>query len=366
MDKDTLKNELTIDQIFNLLSELGGQPIQKGECIVSKTICHNKIDEIDEASYKLYYYNNTHLFHCYTGCDEPSFDIFELVIKVKKNAGINWSLSKSVNYVAKFFGYSVEENDLDFEEMSFKDLPDWEILKKYDNIGTPEKEQEIKLKVYDKKILKYLPKPRIKVWEDEGISKEVIKQCNICYDPVNQGIVIPHYDIDGKLIGIRERTLIKEEEANGKYRPAWLNGTLYNHPLGFNLYNLNHSKDNIRILKKAVVFEAEKSTMLYRTFFDNDISVACCGSNLIYYQVKLLLSLGAEEIIIAFDRQFKKVGDEEFKRWTKKLTSINDKYKNFCQISFVFDRRGLLGYKDSPIDKGKDIFMKLLKERIML
>mgnify|MGYP003311864299 CR=1 FL=1 len=51
--------------------------------------------------------------------------------------------------------------------------------------------------------------------------------CGICYDPVLQGIVIPHYNIDGELVGIRERTLIKEEEENGKYKPAILNYQMY-------------------------------------------------------------------------------------------------------------------------------------------
>ena len=49
--------------------------------------------------------------------------------------------------------------------------------------------------------------------------------------------IIPHYDINNNLIGIRERTLIKENEVYGKYRPAYLNGKLYNHPLSFSLYN---------------------------------------------------------------------------------------------------------------------------------
>src|SRR5699024_12234192 len=101
----------------------------------------------------------------------------------------------------------------------------------------------------------------------EGISNTVIKEANICYDPINQGIVIPHYDIDNHLIEIRERTLLKEEESNGKYRPAYLNGVLYSHPLGFNLYNLNNSKQNIQIIKKAIIFESEKATLTYRTFF---------------------------------------------------------------------------------------------------
>ena len=139
---------------------------------------------------------------------------------------------------------------------------------------------------------------------------------NICYNPSSQAIVIPHYDENGFLIGIRERTLIKENEIYGKYRPTYLNKQMYNHPLGFSLYNLNNSKNNIKILKKAIVFEGEKSPLLYESYFgrENDISVACCGSNLSSYQLKLLLDLGIEEVIIAFDKQFKTKGDLEFKR----------------------------------------------------
>ena len=74
----------------------------------------------------------------------------------------------------------------------------------------------------------------------------------------------------------------------------------------------------------------EKSCLLYKSYFgiDNDISVACCGSNLSAYQVQLLKDAGAKEIIIAFDRQFQEIGDSEFKHLTKNLTKINEKYKN--------------------------------------
>ena len=143
---------------------------------------------------------------------------------------------------------------------------------------------------------------------------------------------------------------------------------MYNHPLSFNLYNLNNSKDNIKIIKKAIIFEGEKSPLLYASYFgeENDISVACCGSSLITYQVKLLLSLGVEEIVIAFDKQFKEIGDQEWKRWKDKLIGIHNKYGAYVQISYLFDKQSLLGYKDSPIDKGPDIFIKLFKERIIL
>lgn len=143
---------------------------------------------------------------------------------------------------------------------------------------------------------------------------------------------------------------------------------MYNHPLGMNLYNLNNSKNAIKIIKKAIVFEGEKSTLLYKSYFgiDNDISVACCGSSLSAYQVQLLIEHGAEEIIVAFDRQFQEIGDKEFQHLKSNLLKLYNKYKNFVKITFIFDKNMLTGYKDSPIDCGADIFLKLFKERIVL
>ena len=361
--KDKIKNELTIEQVMDLVAELGGEPRlqQGGEYFTAKTICHGG------NSHKLYYYNNTHLFRCYTECSPEIFDIYELVRKVNARQNSEWTLPHAVNYVASYFGLSILTNDFDNEQSK---LQDWQILNKYDKISSIDKneKQRVELKFYDESILKYLPHPHIEPWEKEGISYEVMQDRGICFDPAAIGVVIPHYDDQGRLIGIRERTLIKEEEQYGKYKPAILNGKMYNHPLGFALYNLNKSKDAIAAIQKAIVFESEKSTLLYASYFgmENDISVAVCGSSLITYQVDLLLSLGVKEIIVAFDRQYKELNDEEHKRWCKKLTDINKKYSPKVQISFMFDKTGLLDYKSSPIDHGPEVFMKLFKERIIL
>ena len=128
------------------------------------------------------------------------------------------------------------------------------------------------------------------------------------------------------------------------------------------------NENNISLIKKAIVFESEKSTLLYQSYFgkENDISCACCGSSLINYQVLLLLNLNVQEIIIGFDKQFQKAGDKEWEKWTKKLKGFYDKYGAYTQISFLFDNGDLLNYKSSPIDEGKDKFIKLFKERIIL
>jgi hypothetical protein len=363
INKDELKESLTIEQVFELVAEMGGEPQMKENYFISRTICHNPAGH---GSYKLYYYDNTKLFKCYTDCGNY-FDIFALVQKQKSISERNeWSLPKAIAFVASYFGFSAQT--FDFQD-SQEQLKDWEIFNNYERIKSiKSNEQIVELNTYDNKILKNLPHPRIVPWEQEGIDKEIMQHRGIAYDPVNEGIVIPHYDINNNLIGIRERTLIKENEQWGKYLPARLNGTLYRHPLSFNLYNLNNSKDNIKTIKKAIVFEGEKSCLLYASLFgeENDISVACCGSSLISYQVQLLLFLGVKEIVIAYDKQFQEIGDEEWKRWTKKLKDIHKKYGGYVQISFMFDKENLLDYKMSPIDNGKEVFMQLFKERIML
>ena len=363
-DKVEIKDSLSSENIFELLVDFGGDPEYSSFGILCSTICHNPPGE---GSRKLYFYDNSHLFRCYTGCDSY-FDIFELVIKVAK---IQWDkdydLNDAVRWVAQRFGISGEN----VEEDECKQLEDWKILATYDKIQELEvKDKKIVLKTYNEDILsRFNYNVKIGPWLNEGISQEALDQAMIGFYPGGDQITIPHFDINGRFIGLRGRTLCKEEgERYGKYRPLKVGKDLYNHPLGMSLYNLNNSKDNIKVIKKAIVFEGEKSTLLYQSYFglENDISVACCGSSLSTYQVQELIDVGAEEIIIAFDRQFKEIGDEEFQHLKKNLLKLRTKYKNYVNISFIFDKNMITGYKDSPIDCGPEIFLQLFKERIIL
>lgn len=375
IDKDKIKNSLSIEQVFNLVAEFGGEPTMRQGYFISATICHN---HPGEGSHKLYYYENTKLFRCYTECND-TFDIFELVTKIKNQQGAvkeyytedgqtltrEWTLPDSVKFVANYFNLINFANDFFDSQLN---LHDWEILNKYEENNLKNQDKIAELHIFDDKILAHLPQPRFVDWENEGISRDICKSRKIYYDPRTHGIVIPHYDINNNLIGIRERTLVKEYEKYGKYRPAILNGVMYNHPLGFNLYNINNSKDNIKSLHTAIVFEGEKSCLKYASYFgiDNDISVAVCGSALIDYQVNLLIAAGAKEIVIAFDKQYQETGDKEWKGLVEKYYSFKNKYGNLINISFIWDKENILNYKDSPIDQGKNNFIKLFINRIFV
>lgn len=364
-DKQEIKNALTEDNMLDLFQEFGGDPQVTNFGIISATICHNPPGE---GSHKLYWYKNTGLCHCYTGCEEPNFDIFELVIKVMKiQQNLEFDLNDAVRWIANKFGFAGREDNIDPENQ----LEDWKILAGYDRIKDIDNTtSQIELKEYDVSILdRFNYDIKITPWLNEHISQDILDLNNIGYYPGGEQITIPHFDCSGRFIGLRGRTLIAEEgERYGKYRPLKVNGVLYNHPLGLNLYNLNNSKNNIKIIEKAIVFEGEKSALKYASYagIDNDISVACCGSNLTAYQVQLLIEVGAKEIIVAFDRQFQEIGDTEFLHLKKNLLKLNEKYKKDIIISFIFDKNKLTEYKDSPIDKDIETFYKLYKERIIL
>ena len=363
-NKAKVKEALELEDIFALLNEFGGEPEYTSFGIISTTICHNLPGE---GSRKLYYYINSTMFTCFTECN-GSFDIFELVCKVAK---IQWKeeydLNAAVRWVARRFGISGDSIDGADEDA----LPDWKIFANYDKIKEINKNHNVQeLPEYDPKILSIFNyNIKIEPWLEEGITQEVIEKACIGYYPGKDQITIPHYDQNGRFIGLRGRTLIKEEaEIYGKYRPISINHKLYNHPLGLNLYGLNWSKDNISQMKKAIIFESEKSCLKYASYFgwDNNLSVAVCGSNLSVNQMQLLLEKNVEEIIIAFDKQYQEINTEESKHWEKKLLGIYKKYHNDILITFMWDKWNLLGYKDSPIDCGMDNFLYLFKNRIIL
>lgn len=251
-DKDELKEKLELEQIYDLVEAWGGEPEYTDGGLISQTICHNLPGE---GSRKLYYYTNTRLFRCYTGCIDPTFDIFDLCIKVMKNQKqLKWEMYDAMDYIASYFGFDgIEKQDEQSE------LKDWDIFKKH-NLRLPEKKPMVQLKEYDPVILTRFAYPRISRWEQEGISDEVSKKNLIGYYPGGEQITIPHFDIDNRLIGIRGRSLAADEaERYGKYRPLLIGKQLYNHPLSMNLYNLNNSKDNIAKIHAAIIFESEFS-----------------------------------------------------------------------------------------------------------
>ena len=188
-----------------------------------------------------------------------------------------------------------------------------------------------------------------------------MKEFNILYSISQNKVIIPHYDINGNLVGIRGRALEEEDLVFGKYLPVQVENKTYAHALGYNLYGLNKNKENIKKCGVAIVAEGEKSVLQYETMFgrESNICVATCGSSFHSYQLDLLLSAGARKVIIAFDKEGLDWRGEQY--YYEKLENICKRHCNKCNMGFIFDTQNLLELKQSPFDRGKDVFTKLLK-----
>lgn len=176
-DKLKIREALSSENIFELLTEWGGEPSQEIFGYVSSTICHNPPRE---GSRKLYYYENTGLFRCYTGCGEY-FDVFELTVKVAKiQWGQEYDLNDAVRWIAKKFNILGEEAENPEEE-----LEDWKYLANYDRIqDIVIKDNSIILKEYETDILDRLNYTvKISPWLQEGISEDALRQAHIGFYP---------------------------------------------------------------------------------------------------------------------------------------------------------------------------------------
>lgn len=359
-----IKEKLQTADIFELVQNWGGEPEWSSTGFIAATICHNPPGV---GSRKLYYYEENKMFHCFTDCSD-NFDIYDLCRKVMKiQFNQNYGFYDAVKYVAMYFGFVGTAQIEPVEK-----LADWEIFENINRLSEVETgSKPIELKEYNAAILKnFNHNVSIGPWLADGISADVMRKAGICYYPGRQQIVIPHYDVSSRLIGIRGRALVEEDaEQFGKYRPLKLGSKeLYNHPLGLNLYGINWAKNKIAETGKAIIFESEKSVLQFASYFgwDNNMSVACCGSNVTNFQLNLLLSLGAKEIIIGFDRQFQKIQDAEYQHLIKNLLKIHQKYSTKAEISFIFDKDMITPYKASPTDCGKETFLQLFKNRIYI
>lgn len=351
-NKDDVKEQIDIEDVYNLLEYFDAEPQMFNTYITAKTICHGG------DSHKLYYYENTQLFKCFTeSCG--TFDIFELVQKVQQ---IN-DLNQAIYFVVNFLNLQSKlSDDTDF------DVEDFRILNNFKKLSEIQPYQSQKLLLPEvEDFIKYYPQPRNLSWEKEGISKDIMDYMNIRYDPVNGAILIPHYDMEHRLVGIRQRTFVQENEIYGKYRPARLQGQLCNHPLAFNLYGFDKAKNNIEAMQVAIIVESEKSVLQYMSYFGtkNNICIAVCGSSISRFQFQLLLNAGVKEIVLGFDKDFQEMHDQEYNENIKKIDRLYNKLATEVSVSVLFDQYNLLGYKNSPLDCGKEAFLYLWRHRII-
>lgn len=323
--------------------------------LIMPTGCHNEI--IGTAKHKLYYYENSKKFHCYTCCG--SMNPFEFVVQAYRTRGIKYSLSNAAIIIERIIQERLRDG---FAVVT----PPSNVKKEI------EEDWHKSLTEYNPSIMNCFSRNKkyLKVWEKEGISFDAMDKFGIKFDMIRNRMVIPIYDDKGVFVGAKVRNFNQEDIENGrKYMPLIHNNEIYTYDKGKILYGLNFNKKNIKNAKRAIIFESEKSTILYESLYVGNKAVSIGGSNVSIYQAELLKQYKVETVVLALDNDYSLLPNEngEYDKYFglyKMLKEANKLDAKGFNVEIVYDwEQSFLENKDAPIDKGREIWNKLYRNR---
>lgn len=323
--------------------------------LIMPTGCHNEI--IGTAKHKLYYYEDSKKFHCYTCCG--SMNPFEFVVQAYRTRGIKYSLSNAAIIIERIIQERLRDG---FAVVT----PPSNVKKEI------EEDWHKSLTEYNPSIMNCFSRNKkyLKVWEKEGISFDAMDKFGIKFDMIRNRMVIPIYDDKGVFVGAKVRNFNQEDIENGrKYMPLIHNNEIYTYDKGKILYGLNLNKKNIKNAKRAIIFESEKSTILYESLYVGNKAVSIGGSNVSIYQTELLKQYKVETVVLALDNDYSLLPNEngEYDKYFglyKMLKEANKLDAKGFNVEIVYDwEQSFLENKDAPIDKGREIWNKLYRNR---
>lgn len=187
---------------------------------------------------------------------------------------------------------------------------------------------------------------KLAIWEQEGISRETLDKFQVYYDGFSNRLVYPIRDLNGKIVNIGGRALDPEwkEKDMRKYTYFFSWGTIAT------LYGLSENMEAIKQAKEIIVFEGCKSVLIANTWGIRNCA-ALLTSHLNPNQMKILAKLGCR-VVFALDKDVDIRNDRNIGR-----------LKNYVNCEYLYDKKNLLGEKDSPVDRGSEVFKELYDDR---
>lgn len=190
---------------------------------------------------------------------------------------------------------------------------------------------------------------KLAIWEAEGISRASLDKFQVYYDSFSDRLVYPIRNVSGKIVNVGGRTLdpLWKEKKQRKYCYFYSWGTLDT------IYGVAENMEHIKKRGEIILFEGCKSVLIADTWGIHNAG-AILTSHLNPNQMKILAALGCR-VVFALDKDVR-VRDDH---------NIN-KLKQYVNVEYIWDREDLLDEKDSPVDKGQEIFQRLYAQRLKL
>lgn len=277
-------------------------------------------------------------------------DIFSLVSYIhheKRGEEIQKDLFKAKEFICKLFGW----NEFLSKAKGTIVVKDYTASLK-EIVGQRKSKREIKPNpVLPEEIMQqYYPygKPLpYKSWIEEGISYKTQEFFGVGFCLETKRVVFPLRNRFGQLVGVKGRIMKTEDDPERKY--------LYLYPCNnsYELFNFHNAHPYILMEKKVYIYEAEKSCM---KAFDWGIynTVAIGASDISEVQADMIKNLGLDiEIVLCYDKD-------------KTPQAIKGHAQVFKgrKVYGMFDVDNLLQRKDAPVDRGFEVWNKLVENNI--
>ena len=309
-----------------------------------------------KGSPKLYFYKDSQIYFGYTS--SRSYDIISLT-------QTRLSLLKQPCSFLDACQFILDTTNINPDSISRVKkeghVYDWSNLERFIRV----RKYGNQLSEYNRNIIDTLPPLYPQAWIDEGISEETMDKYQIRYYERCNQTVIPCFDDEARLVGVRVRNWDKDRVEQAKYMPlVTLDGQCYKFNTNQVFYGINYNKPEIERTGKVIIVESEKAVMKLDTYMgEHNIALGMYGSNLGIQRRNQLLKMGVNTVSYVVDNDFIGQDDEFFEQWREKIQHFIKLWDGFCRVEIVWDNLGLLGPKENATDRTKEIWEQLWENR---
>ena len=320
------------EKIEYLLEQLGCENIkqeQNGQLITAKL--PNDIESSNNRSVQVKVKESLTSYVRSKGIQGDIFNIVQYILDCE--------FIQSKYWICNILNYNIE-----FKE--YKPKKDWN--ERLHNIQKKRKKELLltqNIILPENTLLQYSQIPSYEWWK-EGLKYQTQKVFEIGMDGSNGSdkIIFPIRDEEHRLLSVKARFTHEFENDHKDMKYFYL--FPYNRQL--NVFNIDRAKKYIK--DEVYVFEGEKSCMYsFQWNFKNTVSVQ--GKEMSPFQIRKLIELNCK-IIFVFDK------DVSYKFFDKYINQLRNRV-SYC----VIDKGNIFNDKQSPVDKGKDNFIKLINDK---
>ena len=356
IDVKKLKKSLSLAHHKQIMQALGIPPYSENSTQIVYYTGDKNVDPY-KGSPKLYFYKDTSIYVGMTA--GRSYDIISLT-------QTRLSLLKQPCSFLDACQFILDTTNINPDSISRVKkeghVYDWSNLERFIRV----RKYGNQLSEYNRNIIDTLPPLYPQAWIDEGISEETMEKYQIRYYERCNQTVIPCFDDEARLVGVRVRNWDKDRVEQAKYMPlVTLDGQCYKFNTNQVFYGINYNKPEIERTGKVIIVESEKAVMKLDTYMGrHNIALGMYGHQLGLQRRNQLLKMGVKHVIYVPDNDWIGKDDEAFDAWCKSVRSLCDLFKGFCDVDIVWDDSGeLLGPKDNATDKDKATWEKLFNNR---